>query len=164
MSQENVGGKEDALQMEFIRQEYFHLQEAVEKFDEKELVIKGWSVTLSMGGIGVAFLRGASELCLLSAAAALLFWYVDALWKCFQQAFYFRIRTIEDYMHGDLKEPFVFPAIYHSWGYGWRKTSMNRVFFWSHVALPHVAVVIFGILLWILSFLGFPLFSPTQPN
>lgn len=41
--------------MEFLRQEYFKLQEAIETFDEKALTIKAWSVTISMAGIGAAF-------------------------------------------------------------------------------------------------------------
>ncbi|MEO8418801.1 MAG: hypothetical protein ABI475_08770 [Methylophilaceae bacterium] len=61
------------IDLEFLRQEYFHLQSTVESFDEKALTIKAWSVTLSMVGIGAAFTAKMPLLLLLSAGASLLF-------------------------------------------------------------------------------------------
>lgn len=45
-----------------MKEEYFHLNEIVEDFDQKALTIKAWSVTLSMAGIGVAFTQKAASL------------------------------------------------------------------------------------------------------
>ena len=103
------------LDIEFLRQEYFRLQEALEKFDEKALTIKAWSVTLSMAGIGAAFLNKAPVLLLLSGLASLLFWLIEAWWKVFQQAFYPRIYEIESLMKGNSVEHPTSPFIASSW-------------------------------------------------
>ncbi len=147
------------IDLEFLRQEYFHLQSAIESFDEKALTIKAWSVTLSMVGIGAAFTAKMPLLLLLSAGASLLFWLVEGLWKTFQQANYYRIRTIEDYMQGKIPlEEFRIPDIAHAWSVGWRKVSLLKVMSWPHVFLPHLIVVITGVVLWIIN-----LFIPIVP-
>ena len=148
------------IDKEFLRQEYFHLQNTVESFDEKSLTIKTWSVTLSMAGIGAAFTAKVELLLLLSAGASLLFWLIDTSWKTFQQANYHRIRKIEDYMRGNIPdEKFNSPNITTAWSVGWRKTNFFKIMFWHHVFLPHALVVIVGICLWITN-----LFYPIIPK
>jgi len=75
-------------QDDLLKEEYFHLQDTVEDFDQKALTIKAWSVTLSMAGFGVAFTKSAPSILLLAALASLLFWVTEALWKSFQRAYY----------------------------------------------------------------------------
>jgi len=138
------------IDKEFLRQEYFHLQDTVESFDEKSLTIKAWSVTLSMAGIGAAFTAKVELLLLLSAGASLLFWLIDTSWKTFQQANYYRIREIEKYMKGKVPdEEFNTPNITTAWSVGWRKTHFLKIMFWHHVFLPHALVVTVGSSLWI---------------
>lgn len=140
------------MDMEFLRQEYFHLQSTVESFDEKALTIKAWSVTLSMIGIGAAFTEKLLLLLLLSAGASLLFWLVEGSWKTFQQANYYRLRKIEDYMQGKIPiEEFRVPDISHAWLVGWREVRLPKVMSWPHVFLPHAIVVVSGIVLWIIN-------------
>ena len=136
------------IDRDFLRQEYFQLQKAVEDFDQRSLTMKGWSVTASMAAIGAAFTQATPTLFLLASASAFLFWVIEALWKSFQQAYYPRIRKIEDFMRGVGAEEFSSPDIAHSWSMAWRKTSFARNLWWGHVCLPHVAVVFAGILLW----------------
>ncbi len=141
------------IDLEFLRQEYFHLQSTMESFDEKALTIKAWSVTLSMVGIGAAFTAKLPLLLLLSAGASLLFWLVEGSWKTFQQANYYRLRKIEDYMQGKIPlEAFRVPDITHAWSVGWREVSLRKVMSWPHVFLPHAIVVIAGAVLWIINF------------
>ncbi|OQW72964.1 hypothetical protein [Methylomonas sp. 11b] len=141
------------VDLEFLRQEYFHLQSTVESFDEKALTIKAWSVTLSMVGIGAAFTAKLPLLLLLSAGASLLFWIVEGSWKTFQQANYFRLRKIENYMQGKatIEEDFSVPYITHAWSLGWREVRLSKVMSWPHVFLPHAIVVMTGITLWIIN-------------
>ena len=137
---------------EFLQQEYFHLQDTVESFDEKSLTIKAWSVTLSMAGIGAAFTTKVELLLLLSAGASLLFWLIETSWKTFQQANYYRLRKIEAYMRGKIpSEDFRVPDITGAWSVGWRKTSFLKVMFWPHVFMPHALVTIVGICLWLIN-------------
>jgi hypothetical protein len=60
------------LDQEFLRKEYFCLHEMLEAFDGKALTIKAWSVTLSMAGIGAAFVQKKPILLLLSGVASAL--------------------------------------------------------------------------------------------
>lgn len=141
------------IDMEFLRQEYFHLQESIESFDEKALTIKAWSVTLSMAGIGAAFTAQMPLLLLLSSGASLLFWIIEGSWKTFQQANYYRVRKIEDFMQGEIPPgEFRLPDITGAWSVGWRAVSLWRVMAWPHVFLPHAIVVIAGIALWVADF------------
>jgi hypothetical protein len=136
------------IDRDFLRQEYFQLQKAVEDFDQRSLTMKGWSVTASMAAIGAAFTQTTPALFLLASVSAFLFWVIEALWKSFQQAYYPRIREIEDFMRGVEREEFSSPDIAHSWSAAWRKTSFTRIMWWGHVCLPHVAIAFAGILLW----------------
>jgi hypothetical protein len=139
-----------AIDTQFLREEYFQLQKAVEEFDQRALTIKAWSVTLSMAGIGAAFTQKTPVLVVLAGMSSLLFWIVKALWKTSQQAYYYRIKTIETHMRGEAVPGFSSPAIATSWTIGWRQQSVLRVPRWPHVALPHVVVAVFGITVWVL--------------
>lgn len=140
------------IDMEFLRQEYFHLQDTVESFDEKSLTIKAWSVTLSMAGIGAAFTAKVDILLLLSAGSSLLFWLIETSWKTFQQANYYRLRKIESYMKGKIDaSDFRVPDITGGWSVGWRKTNFLKIMFWHHVFLPHGIIVLTGLVLWLIN-------------
>ena len=138
---------------EFLRQEYFQLQEAIEKFDEKALTIKAWSVTISMAGIGAAFTETVPILLLLSAVASMLFWVTEALWKTFQQSHYPRIYEIETLMAGLPVDHPTSPLIATSWAEAWRTRGKLRyllaVLTWPHVFLPHVVVLVGGFAVWL---------------
>lgn len=129
----------------FLQQEYFHLQKTVESFDERALTIKGWSVTVSMFGIGAAYLQHVPSLLLLSSASALMFWIIEALWKTFQRAFSLRLEEMEHYLNDKSpQQDFPFPYISLSWSSHWRSIPFLRVFFWPHVLLPHLIIVLVG--------------------
>lgn len=104
-----------------------------------------------MAAIGAAFTQTTPALFILASASAFLFWAIEALWKSFQQAYYPRIREIEDFMRGAEGDEFSSPDIAHSWSAAWRKTSFARIMLWGHVCLPHVAIAFAGILLWLWS-------------
>lgn len=144
---------------ELLKDEYFHLQEAVEKYDSHLLTIKQWSVTLSMAGIGTAFLKEDARILLLAAGSALLFWVIDGLWKQFQNVNYYRLRIIERFLNGEEFEDFRYPYITSSWGRGMKKgPGLGKVMLWSQVYLPHAAVVLLGVGLWLVG-LFVPIFD-----
>lgn len=134
-----------------LEREYFHIQKALDSFDSKSLMIKAWSVSLSMAGIGVAYMETAPVLLLLSGASALLFWVIEGLWKTFQYAYYARIFEIEGYLSGE-RQKIKAPQIGVSWSRSFREGGARRlwkVLTWPHVALPHVAVGFGGVLLYL---------------
>ena len=144
------------LDQEFLRKEYFCLHEMLEAFDGKALTIKAWSVTLSMAGIGAAFVQKKPILLLLSGVASLLFWLIEAQWKAFQQSFYPRVFEIERLMAGGHVDHPTSPQISSSWGRAWKvlrkPEEIRRIALWPHVFLRHALVFVSGAALWTLNF------------
>jgi hypothetical protein len=141
---------------EFLRREYFHLQDTVEKFDDKALTIKAWSVTFSMAGVGAAFAQHAPVLLLLSALASVLFWLIEGLWKVFQQSYYPRIREIEEDVRTKSLTDISTPSITTSWSAAWhgrndRRSGLHNVLVWPHVFLPHLVVTVGATAVWLLN-------------
>jgi hypothetical protein len=147
---------------DLLSQEYFQLQKAIEDFDQRALTIKAWSVTFSAAGLGLAYSQHERIILLVAALSALTFWMVEALWKTNQQSHYGLIWQIEDHFSGKGEtKPF---AIAHSWseqfhaggGYG----RMRRLMWWPHVMMPHVVIVVAGVLLFFVAPPGVRMHSP----
>ena len=92
---------EENKKNELLKDEYLKLQDIYEDFDRRTLTIKGWAITICLGGIAVGFEKGLASLWILSGIAALLFWLIEAKWKTYQYANTYRIRMIEGYFRGD---------------------------------------------------------------
>lgn len=133
-------------QENLLKEEYFFLQQAYEDFDRRALLIKGWSVTLSLGGIAIAFQEGSIQILILSGLVALLFWVLEAMWKLFQYCNSVRIREIESYFRGDIE--YLTPLQAYStwfktfqesksWGY---EISQNMLL--GPVVIPHAPAVV----------------------
>jgi hypothetical protein len=84
----------DALR-EDLGREYEAIMKVVPEFDGRLMIVKGWSVTLSLAALGLGFEKGHYALFGLAAASALAFWFVDALTKRHQMQYYSRMRDIE---------------------------------------------------------------------
>jgi hypothetical protein len=82
-----------------MSKEYYAIVDAVSGFDQRSMTIKGWSVTLSLVGLGLGFQQGHYALFALAAGTALAFWYLDALNKKYQLRYYGRMRDIEVAAH-----------------------------------------------------------------
>ena len=85
---------EDATKIQLLRDEYLLLQNFYEGFDTRIITIKGWSATVGMAAIGGGFYQ-THYLWLFAAAASLIFWLVEALWKSFQYMYSPRIQQLE---------------------------------------------------------------------
>lgn len=147
----NTTATDDKAQ-EILTQEYLQLQRSIEDFDAKALTIKAWSVTLSAAGIVTAYVETAPMILLIASASALIFWIVEALWKTNQQAFYERVYEIERHF-GSPGSPTQPLRIAGSWSESWHRHGgarlALRVMWWWHVLMPHVAVSIAGIFLFL---------------
>jgi uncharacterized membrane protein len=135
-----------------LQTEYFHLQKTIEDFDGKAMTIKAWSVTFSLAVIVGAFASHAAAVLLIAATSSLLFWFLETIWKTFQLGFYARAEQIEGHFRGDTKltSPNQIGA---AWMERWNNTpwsEVRRLALWPHVALPHAAVVVVGIFVFIL--------------
>lgn len=135
-----------------LAQEYLQLQKTVEDFDSRSLTIKAWSVTFSLAAIGIAFKEKTPVLLLVAAGSAWAFWFVDAVWKLHQRAFYPRLREIEEHFAG--RKPTPPFQISRSW----RASStfahsglLQRLglSLLPGVALPHALVIGAGLILYL---------------
>src|SRR5262245_59137658 len=140
----------DQLRLE-LQAEYLHLQKAIEEFDGRAVTIKAWSVTFSLVALAGAFASHAAPVLLVSCVSALLFWFVEASWKTFQYAHYRRAELIERYFRGetDVDFPFQITASWHAAYISGGAARLARILCWPHVALPHAAVAVIALLLYL---------------
>jgi len=139
-----------------LQAEYLHLQKTIEDFDSRALTIKAWSITFSLTVVVGAFASQKNTVLLVASGASLLFWFLETMWKVFQLGYYARVQEIEAFFRKESKK--MAPnQIYASWMKSWNNTPWSEVFsmsLWPHVALPHVAVALTGVLLFALVHIG----------
>ena len=75
--------------------EYQAILKIVSEFDGRIMIVKGWSVTLSLAGLALAFQTRHWALFALASATALGFWYMETMIKRHQMRYYPRMREIE---------------------------------------------------------------------
>lgn len=155
--------------IQLLKDEYLKLQEIYEDFDHRSLTIKGWAITICLGGIAVGFEKENFPLLVISGIASLLFWWVEARWKTFQYAYSYRIRQIEGFFRGDENKKDLLPLqIYNSWfkayAYGVdphtdkndKKTPLQRTFRNARLAVvytPYLYILIGDLVVIALYFL-----------
>jgi hypothetical protein len=149
---------DETVRLELLKAEYIKLQEIVESFDAKALQFKGWSVTVTLAGaVGALVADGISNeqrllVLLLASFGSLAFWGSEAMWKTFQQAFYTRLRAIEDAMaKGTQITPFAISTSWHDSFHANKERVFWKTLIWPHTAMPHAAVTVFclGLAVWL---------------
>ncbi|TSE04361.1 DUF2270 domain-containing protein [Aquimarina algiphila] len=145
---------DDKLRLDLIEKEYFHLQTEIEKFDDKSLTIKTWSVSLVTAIVGSDILAENTNhyLILFASFASIMFWIIEASWKAFQSAYYCRIKVIEKFMREkDFKiEPL---QIATSWSKSHKKINFKKfmsIMFWRQVMIPHGMMSIILLILYLI--------------
>lgn len=93
-AQPDMTPRETALREDLSR-EYYTLVDAVAGADGRLMIVKGWSVTLSLAALGLGFQQQHYALFGLGAATAGAFWFLDGLMKGHQLRYYSRMRDIE---------------------------------------------------------------------
>jgi hypothetical protein len=170
--------RQDALR-EDLNREYYALVDAVSGFDGRLMIIKGWSVTLSLAALGLGFQQQHYALFALAAATALAFWFLDVLMKGHQMRYYGRMRDIEVAAYrlnavelGELGLVSA-PRIDMAWSYrgkgqDWRTDPPTRrdaqeirrmlrlPFLLPQVLLPHAVAVVLGVSLYVAALLDAP--------
>lgn len=138
-----------------LQAEYLHIQKTIEDFDTRALTIKAWSITFGLVAITGAFVSNACVAFLISAISAAIFWILEIQWKLFQICYYERSDLIEAHFAGGdaVEEPF---QISSAWLRRWQALRTADIFVVArmpHVALPHLIVIVMGVLLFILTLL-----------
>jgi hypothetical protein len=83
------------LLREDLSKEYYAVLNVVSSYDGWLLIVKGWSVTLSLAALGLGFQQEHYALFALAALTGAAFWFLDGLMKGYQFRYYVRMREIE---------------------------------------------------------------------
>lgn len=141
--------QESTIDQELLKDEYLKLFELVDSFDNKGLTIKAWSVTISMAGIGMAFISHSPILLLFASLSAIIFWVLEAYWKTFQMPYLVRIDEIEAYYSGKLDTISLF-QISRVWKETYNRKDIYQTMKWLNLMIPHVVITLIGIILFVL--------------
>ena len=76
------------LDKSVLEKEYFALHSELQRFDNKSLTIKAWSVTLAGAIAGADVFISYHGILLLAALVSLMFWFIDASWCELQKNIY----------------------------------------------------------------------------
>jgi uncharacterized membrane protein len=157
-----------------LEKEYYSLFDAVNRFDERVIVVKGWSVTLSLAALAWGFQFAHFGLFLVACISGVGFWIVDAQMKRHYMRYYARMREIEVFCAGQTASPTSLstPQIDWSWERAlhyfrgsrpstpaWypdahRYDSYRWSWVFGHVCLPHVISAVAGLVLFLLALGG----------
>lgn len=169
----DMTSREVALREDLAR-EYYAIVELVAGADGRQMIVKGWSVTLSLTALGLGFQQQHYALFALGAFTAGAFWFLDGLMKGHQVRHYSRMRDIEvaAYELNTVELPELgivsAPRIDMTWGFrgkegdpDWRsdrperrtperiRRLMRLRFVLPNVMFPHVVAVILGAALFV---------------
>lgn len=174
----DLTARENALREDLAR-EYYALVDAVGGADGRMMIVKGWSVTLSLAALGLGFQQQHYALFGLGAATAAAFWFLEGLMKGHQLRYYSRMRDIEVASFelnavdlGGLGRVSA-PRIDMYWGYrgdqgqpDWRtdpprrrspdevRRSLRLRFVFPNVMFPHLVAVLLGVALFVAAAAG----------
>lgn len=168
---------EDALRAD-LRSEYESLIKVVSEFDGRLMLVKGWSVTLSLAGLGLGFSEEQYAFFALSSVSAIAFWCLDWVTKRHQMRYYRRMREIEvaAYHLNHLRlggRVISSPKVDWTWGFPWKGTDkfpdkpvqrnapnvrrlLRRAPWALNVLLPHIVAIVLGLVLFVLAVLETP--------
>lgn len=135
-----------------LKDEYVMLQQFYEDIDEKGLNIKNWSITVALAAIGAGLVYNKYAF-LLACAAAIMFWVLEAYWRGLSYFFVVRIRNIEKAFADGEAETQTPLQVYSTWEetYEKRGNQTFRYMFKFSSVLPHVAIAILSLLLYLFS-------------
>jgi len=146
---------DEKTKIALLRDEYLMLQQFYEDFDKRILSIKGWSATIAIAAIGGGFAQ-TRYLWLFAAAASLVFWVLESVWKGFQYQYSPRIVQLEAVFRNeefDKVDPF---QVYESWFKSFEESGYQiaNTFKMAIVGFPHAITLVIGIVLFLLESLG----------
>ena len=150
----------DTEKIPLLKDEYLFLEKAYEDYDARLMTIKGWGATVAIAAIGLGFYQN-SYLWLFAAGASVVFWYLESIWKVYQNNYATRIKTLECAFRENQFSKIAPFQIYNSW---WesdqkvRKETKQLTFLrtmWNpNIFFPHVVTAFVSVGLFVLEWLG----------
>lgn len=142
---------DEKTKLSLLKDEYSMLQQFYEDFDKRILGIKGWSATIAIAAIGGGFYQ-TRLLWVFAAAASLVFWLLESVWKGFQYCYSPRIAQLERAFREDKFDDIAPLQIGISWYTAFQKNGLQLLttFRMGIVCFPHAVTLIVGVLLYVL--------------
>jgi len=130
------------FELDFLKQEYFFLQNTIEDYNKQIWVIKALGIT-GTGGVLALMLQqrpNARAIAFIGCTIPLFFWILESQWKHFQRGFYPRVVEIERILTQTYN--FQSPSIYNSWSYAFKRnpTPKRKGYLWD--GLLNISVLI----------------------
>ena len=130
--------------------EYQLLFETYESFNQQTLTIKGWSVTIGLAAIIAIYSQQIGRLgkaaLWIASLSAIPFWWMDAYWKSFQNAYLRALKKLEVEPSCDaVNEPTL--SLIGLWEQEYGSLDFIGLLYLPSVALPHVIILAVGIYL-----------------
>jgi len=129
--------RKDALQ------EYYFIEDLIDRFDQRSLVIKSWSITLCTAVFAAAIINKSPEISIVSAIAGIIFWYLESIWKYFQEALSDRIHELENILETDIIS-YTHPKIAFSFRQHFSKPLLHQripyTLWYVNVMIPHILI------------------------
>jgi hypothetical protein len=148
-------GDSDLRRREEMLREYYWAQERVDRYVERRVTVKSWSVTSCGVALGFGLVENSSVLFCLAAFGSLVFWYLEGLWRTRQSILIDRCAILEDMIAKNSKS-YVGPEINSAFSRVGNLTDswpMIEVLRYRSVRVPHFFIFCIGILFFIGSIL-----------
>ena len=136
--------------VDLLKDEYVMLQNFYEDIDAKGLNIKNWSISVALASIGAGFIYHRNVF-LLGCGTAIMFWILEAYWRGLSYFFVVRIRDIESAFANKKEEKETPLQVYSTWERAFDKSKNQtlRYMFKFSSMLPHVAIILINLLLYL---------------
>jgi hypothetical protein len=140
--------------------EYYFVQDLIDRFDERSLKIKSWSVTSCGVALGFGVAENQPLLFGVAAFGSLVFWYLEALWKALQAIAIERSKELEKLLsqqHIVYDGPKISQTFIRSFRSRDHAQKFRKTLFFPNVRVPHFLIFGAGVLLFIASLLQWKL-------
>lgn len=138
--------RKDALQ------EYYFIEDLIDRFDQRSLLIKSWSITFTSAVIAVAVVQKAPFLLIVATFSSLVFWYLEAMWKYFQKATAGRAIDLEKIIEldiGSYNGPRIASSFRKHYSKPWSHQHIPSTLWYANVLLPHIVVSVISFIIFI---------------
>jgi hypothetical protein len=94
-----------AFKLELLRDEIAEVQAKIAMYDDLAFKIKGWALTLWIGILGFAIGQESPFVTLVSIPVLIVFWFLEAYFKSYQQRSMARMGYIERFINASIEGP-----------------------------------------------------------
>ncbi|MFI4861746.1 MAG: hypothetical protein ACIAXF_13830 [Phycisphaerales bacterium JB063] len=133
-----------------LNTEILALHQNIAAMDGRAFQIKGWSITIFSGAVALWVTKQVDLILFSAIFSTLLFWYMDALFKSFQQRFIQRLHDIERFLESGAESFFPGNSTKYFRRTHWTASKIQNLFsyaFYANVCTIYIAMIAFALFL-----------------